>query len=213
MRILKWHIITSLLALVQPGLTDWQFRSRPDLSPPRLNITVPADRSRVEKGYIFITPYNGFGEDAIGPQQPGAYIYRDDGELVWSGLGYSGGWFINFRPDTWKGQPVLRGFQGLLDKVHGRMYGYHVIFNSSYDIVKTSVAGAHKLVSAHEFRIVDGKTVLIETPIAKPVGLNPWGGKNGQDWIVSGGFQGKFNAGYRRHLDDQLLTVDYQSLM
>ena len=197
MKIPTWHRLTILAALLAPCLADWQFRSRPDLSPPRLNITVPADHSGVEKGYIFITPYDGFGPDAAGPQQPGAYIYHDDGELVWSGFGYSSGWFVNFRPDVWKGEPVLRGFQGLLDKVHGRMYGYHAIFINRYEIVKTSLTGGHRLVSAHEFNIVDGKTVLIEIPISKPIGLKKWGGAQGQDWIVSGGFQGENNRRFR----------------
>lgn len=37
---------------------DWQFRSRPDLAPPRLNITIPAT-SDVEKGYLFVAPFAG----------------------------------------------------------------------------------------------------------------------------------------------------------
>jgi hypothetical protein len=175
------------------GLTnaDWQFRSRTDLSPPRLNITVPADRSRVEQGYIFIAPYGGFGDGVRGPEQPGAYIFRDDGELVWSGVGYFGGWVANFAVEEWQGKLVLRAFQGLLDASHGRMYGDHVILNNHYEVFKTVRVGSHRLVSAHEFSIVGGKTVLVETPVAKPVDLTPYGGTTGQTWIVSGGFQGE----------------------
>lgn len=170
---------------------DRQFRTRPDLSPPQLNITVPADHARVGKGYLILAPYPGFGQGFRGPEQPGAYILRDDGELVWSGVGYFGGWVANFAVDEFKGQPVLRAFQGLLDASHGRMYGDHVILSSGYQTIKTVRAGAHRLVSAHEFRIVGGKSVLVETPVAKPVDLTPWGAEKGQDWIVSGGFQGK----------------------
>lgn len=65
---------------------DWQFRSRPDLAPPRLNITIPAT-DLVEKGYIFVAPFEGY-RDAWrhGPLQPGPYIFRDNGDLVWSGF-------------------------------------------------------------------------------------------------------------------------------
>ncbi|KAJ0323740.1 hypothetical protein COL5a_008099 [Colletotrichum fioriniae] len=89
---------------------DWQFRSRPDLAPPRLNITIPAGNSG-GKGFIFVAPYAGFEQGNSGPNQPGAYIFRDDGELVWSSIGYYAGWVANFRPDTWNGKRYLRGFQ------------------------------------------------------------------------------------------------------
>ncbi|KAK1657704.1 ASST-domain-containing protein [Colletotrichum godetiae] len=175
-------------ALVSTITADWQFRSRPDLAPPRLNITVPAANS-VEKGFIFVAPYAGFEDGNSGPNQPGAYIFRDDGELVWSGIGYYAGWVANFRPDTWNGKQYLRGFQGLLDKHHGRMFGYHTLLGSDYEVAKVVRVGSHRLVSAHEFRLVDGKTALVETPIPKPVSLKPWGGSEDQTWIISGGFQ------------------------
>jgi hypothetical protein len=182
------HLATAA-ALLHLAFGDWQYHSRPDLSPPRLNITVPADSSRVEKGYIIVAPYGGFGDGVRGPEQPGAYIFRDDGELVWSGVGYLGGWVANFAVTEFKGRPVLRAFQGLLDPSHGRMYGYHVILDDHYQVVRSVRAGSHRLVSAHEFQIVDGKSVLVETPVARPVDLTPWGAVEGQAWVVSGGFQ------------------------
>lgn len=184
------RFIGTLAALFSLAAADYQYHSRPDLSPPRLNITVPASSGRVSDGLIFVAPYGGFGPGASGPSQPGAYIFRDDGELVWSGVGSFGGWVANFRPDEWHRRPVLRAFQGLLDASHGRMYGTHAVLNQSYETVQTVKAGAHRLVSAHEFRIISGRTVLVETPVAEPVGLRRWGGGPGQDWIVSGGFQG-----------------------
>ncbi|KAI8277221.1 hypothetical protein K4K60_007122 [Colletotrichum sp. SAR11_57] len=95
------------LSLASLAAADWRFRSRPELAAPRLNITVPADRRAVEKGFIFVAPYEGFEEGHSGPVQPGAYIFRDDGELVWSGIGHHSGWVANFRPDTWNGKPYL----------------------------------------------------------------------------------------------------------
>ncbi|KAK1527769.1 hypothetical protein CPAR01_12327, partial [Colletotrichum paranaense] len=174
--------------LVPSIAADWQFRSRPDLAPPRLNTTIPA-RDSVEEGYIFVAPYAGFEDGNSGPNQPGAYIFRDDGELVWSSIGYYAGWVANFRPDTWNGKQYLRGFQGLLDGHHGRMFGYHTLIGSDYEVAKVVRVGSHKLVSGHEFRLVDGKTALIETPIPRPVSLKPWGGSQEQNWIISGGFQ------------------------
>jgi len=151
---------------------------------------VPSKAGEVENGFIFIAPYGGFADSHKGPVQPGAYIYRDDGELVWSGVGYHAGWVANFRPDVWDGKPHLRAFQGQLDHLHGRMYGFHTLLGSDYEVRKVVRAGSHRLVSAHEFRIVDGKTALIETPIPRSISLKPWGGDDEQTWILSGGFQG-----------------------
>ncbi|KAJ3956856.1 hypothetical protein N0V92_006570 [Colletotrichum tropicale] len=177
------------LSLASLAAADWRFRSRPELAAPRLNITVPADRNVVEKGFIFVAPYEGFEEGHHGPVQPGAYIFRDDGELVWSGIGHHSGWVANFRPDTWNGKPYLRAFQGSLDGKHGRMFGYHTLLGPDYEVAKVVKVGSHRLVSAHEFRLVDGKTALVETPIPRTVSLKPWGGTAEQNWILSGGFQ------------------------
>lgn len=73
---------------------DWQFRSRPDLAPPRLNITIPA-RSGVSQGYLFVAPFAGLSDtlyEQHGPRQAGPYIFRDNGDLVWSGYGYYSIW-------------------------------------------------------------------------------------------------------------------------
>ncbi|KAG7102267.1 hypothetical protein HYQ45_010115 [Verticillium longisporum] len=183
------YALGALAALANVASADLRFRSRPELAIPRLNITTPAYGHATEKGLIFITPYEGFAEGHKGPTQPGAYIFRDDGELVWSGTGFHAGWVANFRPETWDGKQYLRAFQGTLDGLHGRMYGYHTLLGNDYEVAKVVRAGSHRLVSAHEFRVVDGKTALIETPIPRTISLKPWGGSDDQRWIVSGGFQ------------------------
>ncbi|KAM0498995.1 hypothetical protein D7B24_007132 [Verticillium nonalfalfae] len=183
------YALGALVALANVAFADLRFRSRPELAVPRLNITTPAYGHATEKGLIFITPYEGFAEGHKGPTQPGAYIFRDDGELVWSGTGFHAGWVANFRPETWDGKQYLRAFQGTLDGPHGRMYGHHTLLGNDYEVSKVVRAGSHRLVSAHEFRVVDGKTALIETPIPRIISLKSWGGSNDQRWIVSGGFQ------------------------
>ena len=186
---LVYLLLVSFLASFTTA--DWRFWSRTDLSPPRLNITVPADPS-VEPGFIFVAPYAGFQEGSYGPQQPGAYIFRDNGDLVWSGVGYLAGWIANFQVSTWKGQQVLRAFEGVNDHSHGRMYGKHSILNDHYQVIKVVRPGSHRLNSAHEFRVLDSGTVLVETPVPTLADLTRWGGDKDQKWIVSNGFQGIF---------------------
>ncbi|KAL2865973.1 arylsulfotransferase family protein [Aspergillus lucknowensis] len=183
-------LLKGLLSIVAlpTALADWQYLSRPDLSPPKLNITVPA-KSSVEAGYIFIAPYSGFEEGSVGPEQPGAYIFRDNGDLIWSGIGYLAGYVANFGPTVVDGKPVLRAAQGLLDGSHGRMFGDHSILNDHYETVKVVRAASHHLVSVHEFEVVDGRSVLIEVPVPVPLDLSPFGGDEDQKWILSSGFQ------------------------
>jgi hypothetical protein len=177
------------LSFAPTALADWQFRSRPDLSPPKLNITTPAHNT-TETGFIFVAQYAA-STSAWGPSQPGAYIFKDDGDLVWSSIGRLGGWIADFHPTVYKGEPVLQAFEGTLDAAHGRMYGKHSLLNRKYEIIKTVVAGNHRLVSVHEFNIQEEfNSVLIETPLAVPADLSPYGGDKDQQWIVSNGFQG-----------------------
>ncbi|KAF4962605.1 hypothetical protein FSARC_9383 [Fusarium sarcochroum] len=181
--------LAALSALVPLVAGDWQYRSRPDLTPPKLNITNPAREALVEKGLLFITPYPSFSPGGKGPEQPGAYIFRDNGDLVWTGLSYLAGQVLNFRVDTWNRQQVLSSFQGQPAETPGRAYGNHVLLNNRYEIIKTLRAASHKFASLHEFRIVDGKTALIEITNTLPVPLSRWGGTKDQNWILSTGFQ------------------------
>jgi hypothetical protein len=75
---------------------NWRYKSRPDLSPPTLNITIPATKD-VEKGYLFVAPFSGYPEGTHhGPQQAAPYIFTDTGDLVWSGFTYFSIWATNF---------------------------------------------------------------------------------------------------------------------
>ncbi|KAJ5587638.1 uncharacterized protein N7459_003403 [Penicillium hispanicum] len=176
-----------LTAVLRCVSADWQYLSRPDLAPPKLNITVASPQT--ESGYIFITPSAGFVNGSVGPEQPGAYIFRDDGELVWSGVGYLAGFVADFSPGLLDNKPVLRAFQGSLDASHGRMYGHHAVLNDRYQTISIVRAASHRLVSTHEFNLIDGKSVLIEVPVSVPADLSSYGGDEQQQWIVSNGFQ------------------------
>ncbi|EGX90200.1 hypothetical protein CCM_06619 [Cordyceps militaris CM01] len=68
------------------------------------------------------------------------------------------------------------------------MYGFHTLLGRDYELAKKVKVGNHRLVSAHEFKLIDGKTALVEAPTPIVVSLKPWGGRD-QEWIVSGGFQ------------------------
>ncbi|GLA34413.1 hypothetical protein AnigIFM63309_006956 [Aspergillus niger] len=171
-----------LAALSRLAIADGQYRSRPDLSPPKLNITIPApDANGTE--YVFLAPYS----DDI--QQSGAYIYRKNGDLIWSGIGYYAGFVANFHTTTYQGQTVLQGFQGTMDTSHGEGFGQQVILNQNYEHVVTAKAGNHRIPSIHEFNVIDGKTALVEVYVPTVANLSAYGGNSSQKWIGDGLFQ------------------------
>ncbi|KAK3389948.1 hypothetical protein B0H63DRAFT_446105 [Podospora didyma] len=110
----------SSVALLAVGVdfarADWQYRSRPDFLPPRLNITIPASKE-VSIGYIFIATYPSFENLLADPEQTGAYIFRNDGDLVWSSHGYFAGLVANFQAVRYKGKPTTAYVSGNGDTV------------------------------------------------------------------------------------------------
>ena len=123
MRVTQGLLISAILHL---ATADWQFKSRSDLAPPRLNITIPAAQD-VEKGYLFLTPFAGLpdkGHEQHGPRQAAPYIFSDDGQLVWSGYTYFAAWAVNFQAARWRGKDILFSFEGDHNPGYGHGHGH-----------------------------------------------------------------------------------------
>lgn len=180
------------IALLSPvSFADSTFRSRPDLAPPQLNITISCPASGCAPGYLFVAPYNGFADDLnYRPSQPGAYILTDSGDLVWSGFTYFSPWNANFQASKWNGQDVLFCFEGRHNGPHGHGHGHHTFLNQNYKTIRELRAGGPFLSDKHEFIIVNEQTALIQ--IYQPVqrDLTEFGGAENQTWIVDSIFQG-----------------------
>ena len=150
-------IFSALFAL---ATADWQYRSRSDLATPRLNITIPATDD-VEPGYLFIAPFAGIPDtpsEQHGPRQAGPYIFKDNGDLVWSGYGIYSIWSTNFQAGRWKGKNVLFSFEGDHNAGYGHGHGHITFLDQHYETIRELRAGNHKLVDKHEFEIVDEET-------------------------------------------------------
>lgn len=169
---------------------DWQFRSRPDLSPAKLNITIPAT-DEVAPGYYFVAPFSGFADIGVdhGPRQAAPYIYDSSGELVWSGYGYFSIWAANFQAAKLFGKDVLFSFEGSHNPNFGHGHGHFTFLDQNYETVKEVRAGNHKIADKHEFHVLDGKTALIEIYDPIPIDLTPYGGSKDQQWIINAIFQ------------------------
>jgi hypothetical protein len=106
-----------LFALAGLAFADDQYKSRPDLAPSKLNITIPAHKD-VAPGNILVGPCGSFEGPRGGPEQAAAYIFRDDGDLIWSSFGHCPGFVANFQATKLFGQPVVHAFTGSLDSFH-----------------------------------------------------------------------------------------------
>jgi len=137
----------------------------------------------VALGYIFVAPYPSFEPDKAVLEQPAAYIFGDNGNLVWSGPGYLGCWVGNFQAARYKGRPVLQAFQGTVDRLRGHGFGTVALLNETYQQIAT-VQSRNKLMDLYEFRIVNEETALVEIYRPTPYDLGPYAGRGGSavDW-------------------------------
>jgi hypothetical protein len=185
--------LAAACSLLGPVTADWQYRSRPDLAPPRLNISIPATKD-VENGYLFVAPFAGFPDtptEQHGPRQAGPYIFRDDGDLIWSGYGIYSIWSTNFQAARWKGKDVLFSFEGDHNAGYGHGHGHITIMDQHYETIRELRAGNHKLVDKHEFHVINEETGLIQIYQPVPRDLSAWGGSAEQQWIVDAIIQGQ----------------------
>ncbi|KAI1494857.1 Arylsulfotransferase-domain-containing protein [Biscogniauxia mediterranea] len=177
----------AILTLAKLASADWQYKSRSDLAPPTLNITIPATKD-VEKGYLFVAPFAGYPDtptEQHGPRQAGPYIFRDNGDLVWDGYGIYSIWSTNFQAGRWKGENILFSFEGDHNAGYGHGHGHITFLDQHYETIRELRAGNHKLVDKHEFHIINEETGLIQ--IYQPVvrDLTAWGASPEQQWIVN----------------------------
>jgi hypothetical protein len=182
-------------AFVAFAHADWQYRSRPDLAPPRLNITIPPTAD-ISPGYLFVAPFAGLFDAATsqhGPRQPSPYIFRPNGDLVWSGYGYFSIWAANFQAARVNGQDVLFNFEGDHNALYGHGHGHVTFLDGQYETVRELRAGGHRLMDKHEFHVVAERTGLVQIYHPVPRDLRPWGGSEEQQWIVNALIQGEYS--------------------
>lgn len=183
-------LATTVLVLCTAAIADSTYKSRPDLAPPHLNITIPCD-GKCEKGFLFISPFTGYTDPTDhGPLQAAPYILTDTGDLVWSGFTYFSTWAGNFQAARWKGQDVLFSFEGAHNSLHGHGHGHHTFLDQNYQNIRELRAGSHMLSDKHEFIIVNETSALIQIYHPMQLDLDPYGGVEDQTWIVDARFQG-----------------------
>ena len=145
----------------------WAFRSRPDLSPPAVEVTTQAHDTA--PGYIFVAPEEG---DA---RQGGSMIVDDRGEVVWfRPLQDRYGRAHDLKVQSYRGKSVLTWMDGAKE---------YVIFDDAYREIARLSAGNGRNGDHHEFLISPQDTALITIYNAVPRDLSSIGGlKNDRVW-------------------------------
>src|SRR5215203_5985550 len=147
----------------------WAFRSRPDLSPAAVEVTMRAQGT--SPGYILLALKEGAGEH-------GPMIVDDQGQLVWFSKYRSA---RDFKVQRYRGRPVLTWWEGEVVARHG--VGEYVIFEDSYREIARVQAGNGYHGDLHEFLITPQDTALLTAYNPVPADLSAVGGpKYGAVW-------------------------------
>jgi hypothetical protein len=128
----------------------FRFYSRPDLSPPTVELAREARRA--PGGNLFITPQRG-------PLQFGPEIISPSGQLVWFDPVPSGDVATDFRVQRYQHQPVLTWWQG--QARGGVGYGEDVVLNRSYQQVAAIRKANGLRPDLHDFELTPRGTALI----------------------------------------------------
>ena len=140
------------------------FRSRPDLTPPPVEVTTAAHGTA--PGLLFLAPKREVA-------QAGPMILDDEGRVVWfHPLDTKG--VADFKVQRYDGRPVLTWWRGRADKGVGD--GYYVIADESYRQIATVVPGRGLAGDIHEFLITPRDTALISIYRRLPHDLSSLGG-------------------------------------
>src|SRR5215211_4460286 len=127
------------------------FRSRPDLHPPTIDIVTQAHATA--PGYIFVAPKEGFGQN-------GPMILDNSGQPVWfHPLQRRIERAMDFKVQRYQGEPVLTFWEGVRNGGYG--LGEYVIADSSYREITRVRAGNGYQGDHHEFLITPQETALI----------------------------------------------------
>lgn len=146
------------------------FRSRPNLRPPVVEVTKSARGTA--SGHLLVAAKNGVGGEEH-PSQDGLMILDGDGQPVWLLPVHGDEDAMDFRVQSYRGEPVLTWWQGVHE---GWGQGEYLIYDSSYREIARFGAGNGYAGDHHEFFITDRDTALIGIYSEVPMDLSSLGG-------------------------------------
>ena len=133
-----------------PG-TVQSFVSQPTLQPPSVQVTV--DSPQATPGDVFLAPDHGYG-------QWGPMIIDGSGRLRVVPAGAQGNAAMDFKVESYQGQPVLVWWQGYIANL-GVGFGTDEIYDSSYRPVAQVRAGNGYWSDLHDIQITPSGSAFI----------------------------------------------------
>jgi hypothetical protein len=131
------------------------FRSRPDLSPPKVQVYRSAGGTA--PGSIFVAPKRTTGTKSVA--HTGPLIVDNAGKPIWFRPNPAGTKANDFRVQEYKGKPVLTWWEGHARKGHGQ--GVGIIADTSYRVIKRVRAHKPYALDMHEFKLTPRGTALV----------------------------------------------------
>jgi len=137
------------------------YRSRPDLNPPPITISIPADGTA--PGYVFLSPFDITAATGTAQAVPaskshvGPLIVDSTGEPVWF-LPLGKDTAMGLRVQEFNGKRVLTWYEGTVLGAYG---GNYVVFDDTYHRLALVEAGGGRHGDLHEFLLTPAHTALI----------------------------------------------------
>jgi len=138
--------------LASTAQTGPRYVSRPDLRPPQ--VTVHARTGDLAQGPILLAPKRRSTSAGTG-----ALMVDDAGEPLWFRPNREGMRTNDLRVQRYKGKPVLTWWEGRAAGGHG--FGYGVIADTSYRVIRRVRAKSPYRLDMHEFKLTPRGTALV----------------------------------------------------
>ena len=151
---------------IPPGTAD-EFRSS-DIKAPKVRITKPPAEGTTP-GEIFLSPVSLKDN----PNPDGPMIVDEQGELVWFQQS-EGSTVFDFKPQTYKGEPVLTWWEGRFALGWG--YGEYIVTDDSYKELLRISAGNGYRGDFHDMILTPRDTALVKIYDRVEMDLRPVGG-------------------------------------
>ena len=152
----------------------YSFVSAPGLHPPKLSTDVPTATGQLAPGYIMVANFYDLGSGPMDGQS-GPLILDDNLQPVWFAPLPTDVVASNLAVQTYKGQPVLTWWQGVVSTTGATQSGEDVIVDQHYQTVATLQGQDGWVLTLHEM-IISGEDAWVTANKNVPMSLSRYGG-------------------------------------
>ena len=153
----------------------WNFVSAPNLHPPQLGTTQKTQFSKLAPGYFMTANFKNLAAKQPMTGQSGPLILDHNLQPVWFDPIGVNALAANLKVQSYKGQPVLSWWQGVVSASGDTTSGEDVVVDQHYRHVATLKGADGWVISQHEM-IIGGADAWVTAYKNVPMNLTPYGG-------------------------------------